>query len=438
MDQRNLEAVGRQTHTHGSRNKLAWDLEVPTGCPVGGCLGHLVGTDLLQRSRLPFVVKPVIALIMGLTVWPGCNPERPESKRAEQPAAVKVQAATATQGQRSTIQHLPGTVRAVRTAPLASKLTGTILEVRVHSGDRVKAGQLLASIDSREAEAMIQKAEAGKSEAEMALQETESQIAAARSTFELSEATLKRYEKLRDQRSVTPQEFEEVQTRQRAASASLEALQARRQQALAKIRQADSENRNIQALQSYTQLRAPFDGVVTQKHLDAGSLALPGVPVVTVEETGRYRLEVPMEESRLSALHLGQKLEVEVPATGDTSMQGVVREIEPTSDAASRTCLVKVELPARSKLRSGMYGEVSLAGDSSEAIWIQRSSVVRLGQVEGVYILEGDKVARLRLLSLGRISGNQIEVLSGLQSAEAYVLAPAPDLKDGSRVEIIP
>src|SRR5262245_51703128 len=169
----------------------------------------------------------------------------------------------------------------------------------------------------------------------MALQETESQIAAARSNFELTEATLKRYEKLRDQKSVTPQEFEEVQARQRAASASLQAVQARKQQVLAKITQAESENRNLQALQSYAELHAPFDGVVTQKHLDAGSLALPGVPIVTLEETTRYRLEVPIEESRSRSLRLGQKLEVRLAGSEDVPIQGIVREIEPVADPAS-------------------------------------------------------------------------------------------------------
>ena len=382
--------------------------------------------------------KRSIAALVSLAILAGCSSEHPQNKRAEQPAAVKVQVATATQGQRSQMHRLPGTVRAVRSTPLASKLTGTILQVRVHPGDRVKAGQLLAVIDSREAEAMIQKAEAGKREAEMALQETESHIAAARSNLELSEATLKRYEKLREEKSVTPQEFEEVQTRQRAASAALEALQARKQQVLAKIKQAESENRNLQALHSYAELRAPFDGVVTQKHLDAGSLALPGVPVITVEETSRYRLEVPIEESRLSPLRLGQKLEVRVAAVEEALMQGVVREIEAAADPASRTYLVKVELPARSQLRSGMYGEALLAGGSSEAVWIENRSVVRQGQIEGVYVVEDNQLARLRLLKLGGVSGNQVEILSGLQSAETYVLAPAPELKDGVRVEVIP
>jgi RND family efflux transporter MFP subunit len=321
---------------------------------------------------------------------------------------------------------------------LASKLMGTILQVKVQAGDRVKTGQLLVVIDSREAEAMIQKAEAGRREAEMALQETQSHIVASQANLTLSEATLKRYETLRVEKSVTPQEFEEVQARQRAAAASLEGLQARKQQVLARIKQAESENRNAQALQSYAELRAPFDGVITQKHADPGSLAVPGVPVLTVEQTSRYRLEVPMEESRVSAIKPGQKLEVQVAAAADEPIPGVVREIDASADPASRTYLVKVELPVRSVLRSGMYGEALLAGGPSDAIWIESRSIVRQGQIEGVYVVESGNVARLRLVKLGSIAGNQVEVLSGLREAESYVLTPMSELKDGVHVEVGP
>ena len=115
---------------------------------------------------------------------------------------------------------------------------------------------------------------------------------------------------------------------------------------------------------------------------------MPGVPVVTVEETSRYRLEVPIEESRSRSLRLGQKLEVRIAGIEDAPMQGVVREIEPAADPASRTYLVKLDLPARSELRSGMYGEALLAGGSSEAVWIESRSIVRQGQIEGVYVVE--------------------------------------------------
>jgi RND family efflux transporter MFP subunit len=381
---------------------------------------------------------PLKISLLNLAIMAGCGPEHPQNKPVEQAVPVKVRVAPVSHGDRAQVQRLPGTVRAVRTAPIASKLTGTILEVRVRPGDRVKAGQVLAVIDSREMEALSQKAAAGRREAEMALQEAESHITAARSNLKLSDATLSRYQKLRDQKSVTPQEFEEVQARQRAASASLEAAQARKQQVLAKIAQAESEDRNIQALRSYAELRAPFHGVITQKHFDPGSLALPGAPVVTVEETGRYRLEVPIEESHARSLRFGQKLNVRIGASADVPVQGVVREIEPVADPASRTFLVKIDLLARSELRSGMYGEAVLPGGSSETIWIESRGVVHQGQIEGVYVVDRDQIARLRLVKLGTVSGNQVEVLSGLQNTESYVVAPGPELKDGVRVEVIP
>ena len=380
-----------------------------------------------------------MAPLLSLALLAGCSTQQPDHKAFDRPApAVKVQVATAKEGHHSQTQRLSGTVRAMRSAALASKLMGTIQQVQVQAGDRVKAGQLLAVIDARDAEAMIHKAEAGKHEAEMALQETESHIAASQANLTLSDATLKRYETLRLEKSVTPQEFEEVQARQRAAAASIEALQARKQQVLAKIKQAESDHRNAEALHSYAELRAPFDGVITQKHADPGSLAVPGVPVLTVEETSRYRLEVPVEESRVSAIKPGQKLEVRVAAAGDEPIPGVVREIEPSADPASRTYLVKVELPARARVRSGMYGEALLPGGPSDAIWIESRSIVRQGQIEGVYMVEGGNIARLRLLKLGSVSGNQVEVLSGLTQAESYVLAPVPELKDGVRVEVVP
>ncbi|HEU0005097.1 MAG TPA: efflux RND transporter periplasmic adaptor subunit, partial [Terriglobia bacterium] len=385
----------------------------------------LTQSHVVKRRRASLTGMRRAAPLLSLVLLAGCSTQQPDNKAVDRPApAVKVQVAAVKEGHHSQSQRLPGTVRAMRSAALASKLMGTILQVRVQAGDRVKAGQLLAVIDSREAEAMIHKAEAGRREAEMALQETENQIAASQANLTLSDATLKRYETLRVEKSVTPQEFEEVQARQRAATASLEALQARKQQVLAKTKQVESDHRNAEALHSYAELRAPFDGVITQKHADPGSLAVPGVPVLTVEETGRYRLEVPVEESRVSAIKPGQKLEVRVAAAGHQPIPGVVREIEASADPASRTYLVKVELPLRSVLRSGMYGEALLPGGPSDAIWIESRSIVRQGQIEGVYVVEGSNVARLRLLKLGSVSGNQVEVLSGLTHAESYVLAP--------------
>ncbi|MEW5974822.1 MAG: efflux RND transporter periplasmic adaptor subunit [Acidobacteriota bacterium] len=384
-------------------------------------------------------MKSGIIAVVGLILWTGCSAPHPEtSAEKKDRAPVRVTIASAESGSRARSERLPGTVRAVKTAPLASKLTGTVLEVRVKPGDRVKSGQLLARIDSREAEAMLRKARAGKQEAEMAIEEIDRNIAAARSNLELSQATLKRYRKLQESKAVTPQEFEEVETRERAAAETVAALEARKQQIHAKVAQAQSDGSTAEALSSYAELRSPFDGVVTLKQMDVGSLAVPGMPLLTVEETSRYRLEVPIEESRLAATRVGQKVQVRVAAIKEEPMEGTIREIEAAADPASRTYLVKIDLPTKGLFRSGMYGEAWFPGETVEGIWIQNRGVVRRGQIDGAYVVEEGQVARLRLLKLGAATGSEVEVQAGLQGGERYVLAPSRELEDGSQVEVVP
>ncbi|HEX2523380.1 MAG TPA: biotin/lipoyl-binding protein, partial [Terriglobia bacterium] len=179
---------------------------------IGAAKRPLTQSRGLERRMLSSSCIRHAAPLVSLMLLAGCGSQQPGSHVLERSiTAVKVQIASAKKGHHSQIQRLPGTVRAVRSAALASKLMGTILQVKVQAGDRVKAGQLLVVIDSREAEAMIHKAEAGRREAEMALQETQSHIVASQANLTLSEATLKRYEALRAEKSVTPQEFEEVQ-----------------------------------------------------------------------------------------------------------------------------------------------------------------------------------------------------------------------------------
>lgn len=369
----------------------------------------------------------------------GCssNPE-PEKAVIPQASPVKVRVATAARKETRRTVRLPGTVRSLTTAPLSSKVMGTVEEVRVRVGDRVKAGQLLAVVDSRDTEAMVAKSQAGLQEASMALQEVDKSLEAAVAQHVLSAATLKRYQALFDQKSVSPQEFEEVQTRERSAAASVGALQAKREQILARIQQGQADLRSAQALRSYTQLHSPLDGVVVQRQAEPGSLAVPGMPLLTVEATGRYRLEVPVEEELLASLRPRQSLAVELPSIGSATIRGTISEIQPAADPASRTYLVKMDLPAHPQLRSGMYGEVRLETGPATALWIQPQSLFRQGQVEGVYVLEEGNQVRLRLLRLGEAGDSGLEVLSGLSDGERYVIEGVAQLRDGAQVEVAP
>ena len=218
---------------------------------------------------------------------------------------------------------------------------------------------------------------------------------------------------------------------------TLEALQARKQQVLSKIQQAQSDLSSAQAMRSYAQIRSPLNGVVTQRQVEPGSLAVPGMPLLTVEESGHYRLEIPVEESRLSQIKPGQAMPVRIESVSLQNLQGTVSEIEPSADPASRTCLVKVNLPPLPQLRSGLYGEAMFEGSERQAIWVRPEAVVRNGQLEGIYVVEPNNIVRLRLLKLGETTPAGVEVLSGLDGVETYVVGGVQNLQDGSRVELL-
>jgi RND family efflux transporter MFP subunit len=311
-----------------------------------------------------------------------------------------------------------------------------VLEVKVHAGDPVKTGQLLATIDAREVDGMVRKSEAGLQEALMAQEEVEKGLQAARANLDLGNATLQRYQNLWDKKSVSQQEFDEVQARQRMAAAQVEAMEAKKRQVQAKMEQAHSDIGSSKALRSYAEIRSPLNGVVVQRQAEPGSLAVPGMPLLVVEETGRFRLEVAVEESRIQMVKLGQKIPVKVAAAQSDSFLGIVGEIQPAGDPASRTYLVKINLPAISAIRSGMYGEASFEDGSRRGIWAPPRSVVRQGQLEGVFVVDAENRARLRLLKLGEESADGIEVLAGLEAGERLVVEGTAGLKDGSPVEV--
>ncbi len=386
----------------------------------------------MRRNHMALLTMSALSLLSG------CGADhKTETEQATRGPATKVKIEVAASREGKQIYKASGTVRAVTIAPLASKIMGTVLEIRVRAGDRVKAGQLLAIIDSRETEAMVQKSQAGMQEAQMGLREVERNLEAAQANLHLASTTLKRYQELADQKSVSPQEFDEVQTRQQAAAATFQALQAKRDQILAKIQQAQSDVKTSQAIRSYAEIRSPLSGVVAQRQAEPGSLAVPGMPLLTVEDISQYRLEVPVEEDQISRIKLGAPISVNIGAINSPNLSGRVIEIQPSADSSSRTYLVKINLPAVAELRSGMYGEAFFVAGMRQGLWVPKKSIVSQGQLEGVYIVEDRKTARLRLLKLGETTSDTVEVLAGLESGEAIVVDGGTRLQDGSRVEVV-
>ena len=317
-----------------------------------------------------------------------------------------------------------GTVRAAQTSQVSSQVMGNVLEIRAHEGDRVQSGQVLAVLDDAQSRS-------GTDQASAALNAAEKEVSAADSDLALAKATLKRYQQLYEKKSVSPQEFDEINAR-------FESAEARRDMARAGQTQANAGLAQARTSLGYTRIRAPFPGVVTEKKADAGTLASPGMPVFTIEDTRSYRLEVTVDESELHFVHIGQAAQVMIDALGNVQLPGKVVQIVPAADAASRSFLVKVELPAEVRLRSGLFGRARFARGERSALLIPRKSLVERGQLEGVYVLDANQIAGLRYVTLGKSAGEQIEVLSGLQDGEKLVAEAGDRDLSGKRIAIRP
>jgi RND family efflux transporter MFP subunit len=290
--------------------------------------------------------------------------------------------------------EVTGRVVAVTQATLASKVQGMVEEVLVREGSVVSKGQVLILLDSRDLRAELARAEA---------------------EFENARLQLNRMEGLFAEDAVSKQELEN---------------------AIRAFKVAEAAKKAVLAQLSYTVIRAPFAGVITEKKVEAGELASPGQPLLRVEDPRQLRLEATVAERDLKAISRGDKIPVIIDALDSTPLQGVVAQILPSGDPETHTFLVKVDLPKTDGLKSGMFGRMLLDKGLSDTMVILRSALVERGELTGVYVVGPDTVAHLRWVKIGRTVGNEVEVLSGLNIGER-VLADAAKGVEGARVQIV-
>jgi RND family efflux transporter MFP subunit len=164
----------------------------------------------------------------------------------------------------------------------------------------------------------------------------------------------------------------------------------------------------------------------------------PGLPIFTIEGLGRYRLEATVNENDLRCVQMGEQVPVVVDALENAELKGKVAQIVPTADPGSRSFLVKIELPADARLRSGLFGRAQFSRGKRPSLLIPQTAVVARGQLQGVYVLDPNKIANLRYITLGKTTGSEVEVLAGLQEGERLVANPGGLDLNGKRIEAQP
>jgi RND family efflux transporter MFP subunit len=311
---------------------------------------------------------------------------------------------------------------------------GYIREVKAQAGDRVREGEVLVSIDTRDLDIGSRRAEASREEVRTAVPEADSAVAAAKANLDLAQVTFRRMQDLFQKKSISDQEFDESSARLKAAQAAHEMAQARRVQLNSKIAEADQEVRSTEVTRTYADIRAPFAGVVIARTAEPGSLALPGAPLLTIEREGAYRLEASVEESRLGAIKMGQPVSVTLDGV-DHNIDARVSEIVPAVDAASRAYIVKIDLPPLPSVRSGVFGRAGFQQGTRSVLAIPAAAVTNRGQLQSVLVAD-EGIARTRMITTGTQMKDRIEVLSGLAAGDRMIFPIPQGLADGARVEV--
>lgn len=363
--------------------------------------GSLFSSPEIRRAGI--ILSSLIVMVAFVSTETGCFGE-PEKAGIERPAVTGVTMATITPVKADEIYEATGTVRSDRTSIIASRVMGTVTSLNVKEGEMVPSGTLLLTLDDTDARQRVRAAAMA--------------VEAARQNKSLAEATWKRYQGLFDRQVISRQEMDQVQVGKKVAEAEYERAMAMAEEAGTYL--------------SFTRIAASDPGVVTVKHIDAGSMASPGMPLLTIEGIGDAYVEVHADEGFAGRIKAGMAVEVIIDAL-KKNLNGTVREVLPDIDPRTRTFTVKIDIPEKN-LRTGLFTRVRIPVGSRELLAVPAGAIVRRGQLSGVYVVGKEGVLTYRLIKEGPMTGSGIEVLSGLSAGERIVTEGAEKAVDGGIV----
>lgn len=301
-----------------------------------------------------------------------------------------------------------GSVEPFDRARLSTRVMGHVRAVLVDDGDRVKAGQVLLRLDSKDMASRIEQAKAGQAAAE-------SQLANA-------EAFYGRIKKLYDEQSATRQNLDNARTRYEAYKAGADAA---RNQVLEATSQLD-----------YFNIKAPFAGVVASRSIDEGDMAAPGMPLLTIDMQDSMKVVTTISEKDVGKVIVGQNALVQTGLDGAGHLQARVESVAPAGDPATRRFRVQLVVPnSDGALVSGVFARVLFQTGTDQTISVPEEAIVRRGQLTGLFVLDEQGATRLRWVRLGRVSGERVEILSGITAGERIVTGSLRQMREGVKVQ---
>ena len=353
---------------------------------------------------------PIIAIAISTLI--SCNGEKKEAV-AESPAiAVKVSGAP--ENNNSPFVSASGKIEAENSANISTRMMGYVTKLHVTVGQKVSAGQTLVSINNTDL--LAKKAQ------------VDANIMQATAGYNNAKKDYDRFSNLFKQQSASQKELDDMTARYEMAKAGLEGAKQMRNEVLAQF--------------NYSNITAPFSGVVTNTFVKEGDMANPGMPLVSVEGASKLQVTAMVSENDINAIKKGMLAKVLVKSS-NKNLTGKVSELSTSATNTGGQYLVKIDLDKTdSSILSGMFVNVQFPVENlanttaNDMLLIPETALVKQGQLTGVYTIGTENIAILRWLRIGKTFGTQVEVLSGLSANEKYIVSAEGKLFNGAKVSI--
>ncbi|MGK2914051.1 MAG: efflux RND transporter periplasmic adaptor subunit [Porticoccaceae bacterium] len=360
-------------------------------------------TQHMTQHRATTRLRQAVACCLGLIALAilGCDKAAPPTPVTRN--ALELPVATVAVATLPVAWNAVGTVVSDQRIDVTSKMTGYIRTLHVREGEPVKAGQLLASLDGSDVDGGIHQAQGAVDTAAALLADAQADLGRYQNLFDAGSIAEVQLRKARLQRDTLTEQL-------KSARAALDTARAQR---------------------DYTSIVSPTAGVVVARYRQAGDLATPGAPILTVESPDLLMFDTFVTDAHLAKIVVGDAVEVKVEGALVT---GRVARIVPSSDPVTRKFQVKVALPAHPAIRPGIFGRAQFLLDGRKQPVIHPTWLVERGGLRGVFVVDEDQRAHFRWLRTQREWPDKIEVVSGLSAGETVVAANDPRLREGDTI----
>ena len=337
---------------------------------------------------------------------------------------------------------LPGDMQALIESPIFPRVDGYISKRNVEMGDIVKAGQIMAEIETPELDQQLQQLRATLSNSLSTLKELQANIMLAQANVNIAGITFQRWKILQAKGAIARQDFDEKDADYQVKQAELEAARAKLLSARDTVAANEANVRRLEKMKAFAQVTAPFDGIVTARLMDVGTLVNAGNggtnhEIFRVADLNTMRIFVNVPQTWVGEVAVGQKAELRVQELPGKVFAAEVRHITQEVDTTSRSMLVILETPNPGhRLLPGMYAQVRFATSRPVSTLLVPSDALINGK-EGtrIAIAGSDGKVHLRSVRVGSDFGNEIEILDGLTANDLVIMNPTDSVREGVEVE---